>query len=159
MAGMCLVEGLREINAEKIALNSVYYWPDWRDGIARFLRDAGFDLVYAGNFVDQGLLPLPGGSERPGMDLPRRTRPRKSMEYGSPSRRPEADAIVVNGMPNFRRADGLPQRIAVSIETGLESQRRQANRLFGHRALLAHIQDPGHSADRGNTARLLSTLG
>ena len=54
MAGMCLVEGLRELNVEKVALNSVYYWPDWRDGLARFLRDAGFDLVYVGNFVDQG---------------------------------------------------------------------------------------------------------
>ena len=54
MAGMCLVEGLRELNAEKIALNSVYYWPDWRDGIARFLKEAGFDLIYVGNFVDQG---------------------------------------------------------------------------------------------------------
>ena len=24
---------------------------------------------------------------------------------------PSADAIVVNGMPNFRRSDGLPQRM------------------------------------------------
>ena len=54
MAGYCLVEGLREIGAEKIALNSVYYWPDWRDGIARFLKEAGFDLLYYGNLVDLG---------------------------------------------------------------------------------------------------------
>ena len=54
MAGMCLVEGLRALNAEKIAINSVYYWPDWRDGITRFLRQAGFDVLYCGNFVDQG---------------------------------------------------------------------------------------------------------
>lgn len=57
MAGRCLVEGLRELNIEKIALNSVYCWPDWRDGIARFLKDAGFDLIYVGNFVDQGFYP------------------------------------------------------------------------------------------------------
>ena len=55
MAGYCLVEGLRELGAERIALNSVYYWPDWLDGIARFLKEAGFDLVYFGNFVDLGL--------------------------------------------------------------------------------------------------------
>ena len=54
MAGYCLVEALRDMGAERIALNSVYYWPDWRDGIARFLGEAGFDLVYAGNFVDMG---------------------------------------------------------------------------------------------------------
>ncbi|MFT5608822.1 MAG: hypothetical protein ACI9PZ_002641, partial [Parvicella sp.] len=57
MAGRCLVEGLRELNIEKIALNSVYCWPDWRDGIARFLKDVGFDLIYVGNFVDQGFYP------------------------------------------------------------------------------------------------------
>ena len=54
MAGMCLAEGLRELNAERIAVNAVYFWPDWRDGIVRFLKQAGFDVVYFGNFVDQG---------------------------------------------------------------------------------------------------------
>ena len=34
---------------------------------------------------------------------------------------PEAEAIVVNGMPNFRDADGLPQRM-VSLVDDLESQ-------------------------------------
>jgi maleate cis-trans isomerase len=33
---------------------------------------------------------------------------------------PDVDAIVVNGMPNFRRADGLPQRI-VSLDRALEA--------------------------------------
>ncbi len=32
---------------------------------------------------------------------------------------PHAEAIVVNGMPNFRRRDGLPQRM-VLIELDLE---------------------------------------
>ena len=118
MAGMCLVEGLRELNVEKIALNSVYYWPDWRDGIARFLKDAGFDLVYYGNFVDQGFYPdqqmvndltwiFPG-------DLAR-----KSMEYIM-EQAPTAEAIVVNGMPNFRNADGIPERM-VDRELKLEA--------------------------------------
>ena len=35
-------------------------------------------------------------------------------------RAPNVDACVVNGMPNFRRADGLPQRM-VSLEVGLEA--------------------------------------
>lgn len=33
----------------------------------------------------------------------------------------QADAIVVNGMPNFRRADGLPRRI-VSLDKSLEEK-------------------------------------
>jgi len=118
MAGYCLVEALRELNVEKIALNSVYYWPDWRDGIARFLKQASFDLVYCGNFVDQGFYATQQEVNDltwifPG-DLAK-----KSMEYVA-EQAPSAEAIVVNGMPNFRRADGLPQRI-VSLEAELEA--------------------------------------
>lgn len=117
MAGMCLVEGLRDLNIEKIALNSVYYWPDWRDGIARFLKDAGFDLVYVGNFVDQGFYQTQQQVNDltwifPG-DLAQR-----SMKYIA-EQAPTAEAIVVNGMPNFRDATGLPQRM-VSREVELE---------------------------------------
>jgi len=109
MAGMCLVEGLREMNIEKIALNSVYYWPDWRDGITRFLKEAGFDVLYSGNFVDQGFY----GTQQecndqtwifPGDMV------KKSMSYVAESA-PKAEAIVVNGMPNWRRPDdSLPKR-------------------------------------------------
>ena len=49
-----MVEALRELNIEKIALNAVYHWPAWWQGTANFLREAGFDVVWAGNFVDQG---------------------------------------------------------------------------------------------------------
>ncbi len=118
MAGYCLVEALREMNVEKIALNSVYYWPDWRDGIAGFLRQAGFDLIYAGNFVDQGFFE----TQQQVNDLTwifDGDLAEKSMQRVA-ELAPAADAIVVNGMPNFRRADGLPQRM-VSLEVGLES--------------------------------------
>ena len=117
MAGICLVEGLRELNVEKIALNSVYYWPDWRDGITRFLRDAGFDLVYAGNFVDQGFYKTQQEVNDLIWIFPGELA-RKSMQFVA-EQAPEADAIVVNGMPNFRRSDGLPQRM-ISLENELE---------------------------------------
>ena len=119
MAGMCLVEGLRELDVNRIALNSVYYWPDWRDGIARFLRQAGFDVVYVGNFVDQGFYNtqqevnilswiFPAGLAEQSM--------RHVVE-----RAPDVDAVVVNGMPNWRRrSDGLPQR-TVSLVQNLEA--------------------------------------
>ena len=117
MAGMCLVEGLRELGAETIALNSVYYWPDWRDGITRFLKDAGFDVIYAGNFVDQGFYQTQEQVNDLTWIFPGELA-KKSMEHVA-EQAPNADAIVVNGMPNFRRADGLPQRM-VSIEIELE---------------------------------------
>ncbi|HJP11160.1 MAG TPA: hypothetical protein QGF27_14135 [Arenicellales bacterium] len=117
MAGMCLVEGLRELNAEKIVLNSVYYWPDWRDGIARFLKQAGFDLLYAGNFVDLGLYETQQEVNDQAWIFPGEVAETSMLRVAE--RAPQADAIVVNGMPNFRRSDGLPQRI-VSLQAGLE---------------------------------------
>jgi len=118
MAGYCLVEGLRELGAEKIALNSVYYWPDWRDGITRFLKDAGFDMVWYGNFVDQGFFATQEECNdqtwifREGML-------QESMQRVA-DKAPDVDAYVINGMPNFRRADGLPQR-PVSFMPDLEN--------------------------------------
>ena len=118
MAGMCLVEGLRELNIEKIALNSVYYWPDWRDGIARFLKDAGFDLVYVGNFVDQGFYQTQKQVNDLTWIFPDDLA-RQSMAYIA-EQAPTAEAIVVNGMPNFRNPQGLPERL-VSREVELEA--------------------------------------
>ncbi len=118
MAGMCLVEGLRELNAEKIAVNSVYYWPDWRDGIVRFLKEAGFDVLYYGNFVDQGFYQNIEAVNACTWIFPGELA-QKSMRYVA-EQAPDADAIVINGMPNWRRADGLPQR-TVSLVADMES--------------------------------------
>jgi maleate cis-trans isomerase len=117
MAGMSLVEGLRELNVEKIALNSVYYWPDWRDGTARFLRDAGFDVLYVGNFVDQGFYSTQEDVNQLTWIFPDDLAA-KSMQYVA-EQAPTADAIVVNGMCNFRNAQGIPERM-VSREVELE---------------------------------------
>jgi len=118
MAGMSVVEGLRELGAEKIALNSVYYWPDWRDGFARFLREAGFDLVYFGNFVDLGLYETQQEVNDRIWIFPDEIAERSMQRIAEKA--PDVDAYVVNGMPNFRRADGLPQRM-VSREVELEA--------------------------------------
>lgn len=108
MAGLCLVEACAALDVERIALNSVYFWPDWRDGVVRFLRSAGLDVVWYGNFVDQGFYNdqqtvndrtwiFPGGLAL------------ESMQRVADAA-PSAEAIVVNGMPNWRRPDGLPER-------------------------------------------------
>ena len=119
MAGYAMVEALREMNVEKVALNGVYHWPDWWQGTANFLREAGFDVLWAGNFVDQGWFKtqeevndciwcFDGGLAE------------KSFEYVA-EKAPNADAYLANGMSNYRRAsDGLAQRF-VSLEVGLES--------------------------------------
>lgn len=114
MAGLCLVEALEHLGINSVALNSVYYWPDWRDGVARFLRSADLDLVYAGNMVDLGLYEtqeevnaltwiFPGDKA---VESIRRTA----------ERAPNAQAIVINGMPNWRGEDGIPERTLHRVE-------------------------------------------
>ena len=155
MAGYCLVEALRELNIEKIALNSVYYWPDWRDGIAGFLRQAGFDLIYAGNFVDQGFFE----NQQQVNDLTwifDGDLAAKSMRRVA-ELAPGADAIVVNGMPNFRRTDGLPQRM-VSLEVELEATIGKPI-ISSDSALYWRIFKSLGIAPAGKHGQLLSSLG
>ncbi|MDH3694923.1 MAG: hypothetical protein OER96_10175 [Gammaproteobacteria bacterium] len=154
MAGYCLVEALRELNVEKIALNSVYYWPDWRDGITRFLKQAGFDLVYYGNFVDQGFYATQQEVNDLTWIFPGELA-KKSMEYVA-EQVPNAEAIVVNGMPNFRRADGLPQRI-VSLEVELEAAINKTI-VSSDIALYWRIFKTLEIAPTGQHGKLLSTL-
>ena len=110
MAGYAMVEALRELNVEKVALNAVYHWPQWWQGTVGFLREAGFDVVYAGNFADQGWFPSQQAVNDCRWvfdgDLAR-----KSFEYVA-EQAPDADAYLANGMCNFRSGPvGLPQRM------------------------------------------------
>lgn len=56
MAGHCIVDALRDIGAVRIAVANSYYRDDWRDGINRYLSQAGFDIVASGSIVDQGIV-------------------------------------------------------------------------------------------------------
>lgn len=56
MAGQCLVDGLRAIGAKRITVANAYYRPDWSEGINGYLEAAGFEILWAGDLVDQGLV-------------------------------------------------------------------------------------------------------
>ena len=56
MAGHCLVEGLRAIGARTITIANGYYRPDWSAGINGYLEAAGFEILWAGDLIDQGLV-------------------------------------------------------------------------------------------------------
>lgn len=155
MAGYCLVEALRDMNIEKIALNSVYYWPDWRDGIARFLREAGFDLVYAGNFVDQGFYETQEEVNDQTWIFPGELASR-SMERVA-ELAPDAEAVVVNGMPNWRRDDGLPQRALAYTPMWEEMLGKPV--ISSDTALYWRIFKTLGTRPAGDHGRLLSSLG
>ncbi len=117
MAGHCLVQACQAMNVEKVALNSVYYWPDWRDGLARFLREAGLELIYVGNFVDLGIFDTQEEVNAQTWIFPLETC-LKSMERLA-EQAPDAQAYLINGMPNWRDAAGLTHRplsLAAEIE-------------------------------------------
>ncbi len=69
---------------------------------------------------------------------------------------PDVDAIVVNGMPNFRRADGLPQRM-VSLDRALEAAIGKTI-VSSDTALYWRIFKSLGTAPIGRHGRLLSSL-
>lgn len=56
MAGHCLVEGLRELGAKTITIANGYYRDDWSAGINGYLEAAGFEILWAGDLIDQGVV-------------------------------------------------------------------------------------------------------
>ncbi len=56
MAGHCLVEGLREIGAKRITVANGYYRDDWSKGINGYLEAAGFEILWAGDLIAQGIV-------------------------------------------------------------------------------------------------------
>ena len=56
MAGQCIVDGLRAIDAKRIGVANSYYRDDWRDGINRYLEQAGFEIAASGSIMDQGIV-------------------------------------------------------------------------------------------------------
>ncbi len=57
MAGHAIVEALRELGAKTVTVNNGYYREDWKNGINRYLEQAGFEVLYGGNVIDMGLYP------------------------------------------------------------------------------------------------------
>lgn len=100
MAGYVLVEAVRVMNVEKVTLNAAYHWPDWWQGTVGFLREAGFDVLWAGNFVDQGWFP-----DQETVNAKRWIFDgdlfEKSFDYVA-EQAPTAEAYLINGMCNFR---------------------------------------------------------
>ncbi len=119
MAGYAMVEALRAMDVEKIALNAAYHWPAWWRGTVGFLKEAGFDVLWAGNFVDQGWFASQDevNARRWIFDGDLAA---KSFQYVA-ERAPGADAYLINGMCNFRTGpDGQAQR-PVHLEREIET--------------------------------------
>ena len=109
MAGYAMVEALRDQNVEKVALNACYHRDSWYQGTVGFLIEAGFDVVWAGNFYDQGWF-----NSQEEVDDCIWCFDEKllwdSFDYVA-DKAPHVDAYLINGMSNYRRpSDGLARR-------------------------------------------------
>lgn len=155
MAGYALVEALRSMNVEKVALNAVYHWPEWWQGTVGFLKEAGFDVLWAGNFVDQGWF-----ASQDDVNAKRwifdGELARRSFEFVA-EKAPDADVYLANGMVNFRSgADGQPQRM-LHLTPALEEVLGKP--VVAHdTALYWRIFRSLDLAPTGNHGRLLETL-
>ena len=109
MAGYAMVEALRDQNVEKVALNACYHDRSWYQGTVGFLQEAGFDVVWAGNFVDQGWFKAQTDVDRCVWCFDESLL-WDSFDYVA-DKAPNVDAYLINGMSNYRRpSDGLAQR-------------------------------------------------
>ena len=99
MAGHCIVMALRDMGARKITVSNGYYRPDWAFGINRYLEQAGFDICYQGNLIDQGIYPdidaLAESERATFWDYPVSDATRSLLAAHRAA--PAADAIVVTG--------------------------------------------------------------
>ena len=155
MAGYAMVEALRAMNVEKVALNAAYHWPAWWQGTVRFLKAAGFDVLWAGNFHDQGWFESQDAVNAKRWifdgDLAE-----KSFVYVA-EQAPDADAYLINGMCNFRSGpDGVPER-PIHLTEHLE--RMLGKPVIGHdTALYWRIFKSLDLAPTTPHGRLLATL-
>ncbi len=155
MAGYAMVEALQALNVEKVALNAAYHWPEWWQGTVGFLREAGFDVVWAGNFVDQGWFASQDEVNECRWvfegDLAQR-----SFDYVA-EQAPQAEAYLINGMCNFRTGPGgLPER-PLHLTAALED--RLGKPVVGHdTALYWRIFKSLGIAPAAPTGRLLESL-
>ena len=109
MAGYAMVEALRDQNIEKVALNACYHRDSWYKGTVGFLKEAGFDIVWAGNFHDQGWFKTQQEVDDCIWCFDEELL-WKSFDYVA-DKAPRADAYLINGMSNYRRpSDGLARR-------------------------------------------------
>lgn len=128
MAGYAMIEALRDRNVETVALNACYHRDTWYQGTVGFLKEAGFNVVWAGNFVDQGWFECQDDVDRCVWCFDEKLI-LASFDYVA-DKAPNVEAYLINGMCNFRRpGDGIAQR-PVHYEVALET--RLGSMVVGH---------------------------
>ncbi len=155
MAGYAMVEALRDQNIEKVALNAAYHHPSWWQGTVDFLVEAGFDVVWAGNFVDQGWYDTQEEVNACIWCFDGELA-EKSFSYVA-DKAPNVDAYLINGMCNFRSGPNGQAERPIHLEIELEAMLGKA--VIGHdTALYWRMYKTLGIAPVTEQGRLLSSL-
>jgi maleate cis-trans isomerase len=95
MMGLAIVDGLRSLGIQKVAVNCTYYEANWRDGFAAFLRMCGFDTIHVSALSDQGLTESDAKMEDYGWSMTDELTTRSILAVAKAS--PNAEVMVVTG--------------------------------------------------------------
>ncbi len=132
MSGYSMVEALRDHNVEKVALNACYHRDTWYQGTVGFLKEAGFDVVWVGNFFEQGWFDSQEAVDNCIWCFDEELI-YKSFDYTA-DKAPNVDAYLINGMSNYRRpSDGIAQR---PVHYEVELEKRLGKPVIGHDSAL-----------------------
>ena len=121
MAGTSIVDALRALRADRVALCPTYYPDDWRDAWRRFVGLCGFEITYCATMADQGLVDGIADTD----DYGWRTGPhliRAAVEIAAAAG--PSDAIVVTGAgcrtsPIISELEQLAGRPVIGSDTAL----------------------------------------
>jgi len=95
MTGLAIVDGLRTLGVNNVAVNCTYYESDWRDGFSTFLRLCGFNTIHVSTLADQGLVAPSAKMEDYGWSMTPELASKSILFVAETS--PDAEAIVVTG--------------------------------------------------------------
>jgi maleate cis-trans isomerase len=95
MTGLAIVDALRSLGINKVAVNCTYYETDWRDSFAAFLRMCGFNTIHVSTLSDQGLTESNAKMEDYGWSMTHELASRSILAVADAV--PKAEAVVVTG--------------------------------------------------------------
>lgn len=122
MTALAVVDVLRALGANSLALAATYYPPDWRDAWAHFVGLCGFDTVYVANLTDQGLATASDLMSEYGWSMTPELARAAILRAAKDA--PTADAIVVTGigartLALLNEVESVAQRPVVGADTAL----------------------------------------
>lgn len=97
MMGLSLVRVFHKLGLKTAAVSTVYYEADWTSAYRDFLVSSGIEILYAGNFVEQAIVPKVSVMDSCHHEFPIQVLERsveRVCEFA-----PSADAVIISGIP------------------------------------------------------------